>query len=283
MLELKNVSKVYKSGTIGIKDISFSVKKGEVVGLIGQNGAGKSTILNCITKSLFLSEGEISYNSQNINSHDHILNDVGILKEAAFYQHLSAYENVKFFLKIHNKMAYMSEIDSVLDFVGLLKKKDNKPSTYSFGMKQRLGLAMCLVIQPKLIILDEPFVGLDHNGKKTLLKKLKEWAEVRKTMILISSHQFTELEDLCTRYIVIKNGRIAFDGIPDNTKELHIKLDRTYENLNNAVSMVNEHTVKTSLEGLELDHFIRDITSEYKILNIIEKNQTLTNYFEEQN
>lgn len=210
IIEIKNLSKKYKKNDFySLEAANFSLEEGEIVGLIGKNGAGKTTLLKLLTKALKPTSGSIIYDNTDINSKENILDDFGIMIEPVFYDYLSLEENLKFYLSIHQKQEYRKNIDSVLELVGLTQARNRKPKDFSFGMKQRTALAIALLCEPKIVILDEPFVGLDPIGVKRLLGILKEWSSSRKVSMLISSHQLAELEDICTRYVFIDNGKIA--------------------------------------------------------------------------
>ena len=128
--------------------------------------------------------------------------------EPVFFPQISVEENVKLYLKIHKKEQYQDNIEKTLKLVGLWEAKNRKPVDFSFGMKQRTALALALVTEPRFVLLDEPFVGLDPIGVRNLLDILKQWSKVNKTSMIIFSHQLAELEELCTRYLFIESGTI---------------------------------------------------------------------------
>ena len=209
MLEVNNLSKKYKKNdTYSLKNISFTIDKGEIVGLIGSNGAGKTTLMKMIAKTLKPTSGEIYINKKNILEKENSLDNVNFMIEASFYKHISAYQNINYYLKINNQYISKEQIKEVMELVDLWKVREKKPSQFSFGMKQRLGLAMCLASEPEIVIMDEPFVGLDPKGVSILINRLKEWVYEKNMSILISSHQLSELEEICNRYLYIENGEI---------------------------------------------------------------------------
>ncbi len=227
MIEVKRLSKTYKKANRkALSDVSFELKSGEMIGLIGLNGAGKSTLLKLICKYLKPSEGEIYIDGKEISEFNNILDNVGILLEPVFFDHISAADNLKYYLQIHNKLEYMEDIEEMLELVGLLSVMHKKPSTFSFGMKQRLGLAMALIGDPQILILDEPFIGLDPNGVNELMIMLKKRIEEKNICAIISSHQLFELGEICKRIIVINDGKLVFDGIPDLDPEKSLELIR---------------------------------------------------------
>lgn len=175
MIKVSNLSKKYsKSDVFSLKQAEFVLQKGEMVGLIGANGAGKSTLMKTMCKYISPTEGKVLLDGVNIYEKDYQLRDVGILLEPVFFPQLTAFENLEYYLRIHDKKEFLDTIEDHLEMVGLIKAKDQKVKGFSFGMKQRLGLALALIGKPKLLILDEPFVGLDPNGMKDLINILHQ-------------------------------------------------------------------------------------------------------------
>lgn len=209
MLEIKNISKQFKKDEkLILKGVNLRIDDGEIVGLIGKNGAGKTTLMKMIAKTKKPTSGHIYLNQQDIFQHNNILSDVGIMIDTVYYDHLSAKRNLLYYLKVNHKVQYIKNVDHILELVGLLNTKDKKVKDFSFGMKQRLSLAMCLLTEPKLAIMDEPFVGLDPNDVKTLIDALKNWVENKNISLLISSHQLNELEEVCDRFVILKDGEV---------------------------------------------------------------------------
>lgn len=214
IIEVNNLSKQYSSNDFySLKDANFTIQEGEIVGLVGKNGSGKSTLLKMMAKSQRPTEGSVLFKGQDMFKTENVLDDFGIMIEPVFFPQISVEENLKLYLKIHQKESYLTNIEPILKLVDLWNVKDRKPDKFSFGMKQRTALALALITEPKCVLLDEPFVGLDPNGVENLLAILKQWAKTNKTSMLISSHQLTELEHLCDRYLFIENGVIRqFDS-----------------------------------------------------------------------
>lgn len=209
MLEFKNVNMTFtKSKKEILKNINFNLSKGEIVGLIGANGAGKTTLMKLISKSRKPTSGEILYNGKNLHNENNLLHDVGLMIDPVFYPHLSPRKNIEFYLKINNQRTYMGDISNILKLVGLSHVENKPVKSFSFGMKQRCCLAICLITKPNLAIMDEPFVGLDPEGVKQLINTLKTYANENQMTILISSHQLNELESVCDRFLFLKNGSI---------------------------------------------------------------------------
>ena len=209
IIEVKGLGKRYKGNDFySLKNANFTIEEGDIVGLVGKNGSEKSTLLKLLAKSQNPTEGTVFFNGKDIFKEDNILRDFGIMIEPVFFPQISVEENVKLYLKIHKKEQHQDNIEKTLKLVGLWEAKNRKPVDFSFGMKQRTALALALVTEPRFVLLDEPFVGLDPIGVRNLLDILKQWSKVNKTSMIIFSHQLAELEELCTRYLFIESGTI---------------------------------------------------------------------------
>ena len=225
MLTIHNLSKKFAGNDFySLRNVNLEINKGEIVGLIGKNGAGKSTLMKLIAKSLKPTEGEIYYNEVELRSKDCLLQDVGIMIDPVFYPEMTVEDNLKFYLRLHNKKELFTNIESTLRLVELWEVRKRKPKNFSFGMKQRTALAIALVAEPNFLILDEPFVGLDPIGVQKLIVILKEWASQRKISMLISSHQLSELESLCDRYVYIESGCLADEFSKPSGRDVLIEL-----------------------------------------------------------
>lgn len=180
--------------------------------------------MKLIAKSLKPTEGEIYYNEVELSSKDCLLQDVGIMIDPVFYPEMTVEDNLKFYLRLHNKKELYKNIEPTLRLVELWEVRKRKPKNFSFGMKQRTALAIALVAEPNFLILDEPFVGLDPIGVQKLILILKEWASQRKISMLISSHQLSELESLCDRYVYIESGCLADEFSKPSGRDVLIEL-----------------------------------------------------------
>ncbi|NRO22274.1 putative ABC transporter ATP-binding protein YxlF [Lactobacillus helveticus] len=210
ILEVDHLSKKFKGNNFySLKDVNFTVNKGDIVGLVGKNGAGKSTLLKSIAKSYIPTSGTIKYKETDIRSKDNMLDDFGILIYTVFYPQLSVVDNLKLYLQVHHKEQYLKNIPEILKLVDLYDAKDRKPDGFSFGMKQRIGVAIALIAEPSFLLLDEPFVGLDQVGVNRLINILQTWAKNREISMLVSSHQLANLEDVCNRYLFIDSGQLV--------------------------------------------------------------------------
>ncbi|MED1674686.1 MULTISPECIES: lantibiotic protection ABC transporter ATP-binding protein [Pallidibacillus] len=214
-LETNNISKRFGK-QLAVNNVSLKVRKNTIYGLLGPNGAGKSTILKMLTGLLRPTNGEIMINGHAWNrSH---LREIGALIETpALYGNLTAHEN----LLVHTKLLHLSEsrIKEVLDIVGLDNLGKKRVSQFSFGMKQRLGIAIALLNKPKLLILDEPTNGLDPLGIKDLRKIIRSFPSQGITVIL-SSHILFEVKQLADDIGILHNGQLKFQGEIDQNKDL---------------------------------------------------------------
>ena len=208
-LKINNVSKKFKINNFySLENINLEINDGDIVGLIGRNGAGKSTLLKLIAKSYIPTSGTIEYNGKNILKNYYILRNMGIMIEPVFYPYMTVEENLNFYLEVHGKQEFKKNIDSILELVDLAEKRYCRPETFSFGMKQRLSLAIVLADEPEFLILDEPFVGLDPYGVQELIEILRDWVRKRNISMIISSHQLSELESICNRFVMIEDGKM---------------------------------------------------------------------------
>ncbi|WP_315078826.1 lantibiotic protection ABC transporter ATP-binding protein [uncultured Clostridium sp.] len=207
ILETKNLSKRFKKQE-AVKEVSIKVEKNSIYGLLGPNGAGKSTILKMITGMIKPSFGEILFNDHKWNRAD--LKFIGSLIESApLYENLSAMEN----LKVRTTVLGLpdSRIDEVLDIVDLKNTGKKKSGQFSMGMKQRLGIAIALLNNPKLLILDEPTNGLDPFGIQELRELIKSFPSKGITVIL-SSHILSEVEHIADHIGIICGGVLGYQG-----------------------------------------------------------------------
>ena len=287
LLELNHLSKKYKTNDFySLDDVSFGLEKGEILGLIGRNGAGKSTLLKLISKSIKPTNGDVLYLGESLYDKDNRLDDFGILIETVFYPDLTVVENLDFYLDIHNKTQYKENIEPTLELLDLWKRKDDYPSRFSYGMKQRLALSMALVAEPEILLLDEPFVGLDPTGVNKLINILKEWSEDRKVSMIVSSHQLGELETLCNRFIYINQGKLSQSFNNEKNKKLIIKLKKSKQIKNlddSAIKILDEGKaleIDKSINIDKLNGLLADLASSNCILNISEKADDINRYFE---
>lgn len=208
ILLLDNVHKTIKNKEI-VKGISFSINSGEVFGFLGPNGAGKSTTLRMIVGLSKLTQGNITIDGHSITkNYVKAMSKVGCIIEGPdMYNFLSGLENLKM-LSSMNKNVTNEDITRAIELVGMQNRINDKVSTYSLGMKQRLGLAQALIHKPKLLILDEPTNGLDPSGINEFRHIIHDLAKKENIAVLISSHLISEVELMCDTVAIIKNGSL---------------------------------------------------------------------------
>ncbi|TYQ17988.1 UNVERIFIED_CONTAM: ABC-2 type transport system ATP-binding protein [Acetivibrio alkalicellulosi] len=225
VLEVKELKKIYKNGR-GVSDISFDIGQGEVIGLLGPNGSGKTTIMKSITGLLRVDKGEINICGINVSDDFEVaIINVGCLIETpSFIGNLSCYNNLKMVSKYYSNIEF-DRIDQVLNMTGLSKYKNDKVKNFSLGMKQRLAIAMAIYQKPKLIILDEPANGLDIEGAKELRKLISMLSKEFMISFLISSHQIFEIEMLCDKILIIRDGKIIDTCIVNNVTSSNMSLE----------------------------------------------------------
>ena len=204
LLEFKNISKKYGSFE-ALKNISFSIPENSIFGILGANGSGKSTFMKILPGLIQNWTGQIFYEDKILKLNSKLLkNNFGYLIESpTFYEYLTAKQNLELFSRI--SFVSNDRINTVLELVNLIERKNDKVSNYSYGMKQRLGIAQALLHDPDIIVLDEPNNGLDPNGINDMTKLIKELKSQGKT-ICLSTHNLKDVEQICTDFTIFKNG-----------------------------------------------------------------------------
>jgi ABC-type multidrug transport system ATPase subunit len=213
IIEVHNLSKQFNN-TKAVNNLSFTVQEGDVYGFLGQNGAGKSTTIRMLLTLIKPTEGEINIFGKKLHTHrSEILSKVGaVIEKPDLYKYLSAYDNLSIFARMSGLTVTKQLLMKQLQMVGLEERAKDKVKTFSQGMKQRLGIAVALIHNPALIILDEPTNGLDPQGiadMRNLILMLSK--ELGKT-ILISSHLLSEIEVIANRMIIIHKGQKKIEG-----------------------------------------------------------------------
>ena len=277
-----------------VKDVSFSVNKGDVFGFLGPNGAGKSTTIRCLLSLITPDAGSIELFGKSFKTdRSAILSNIGsIIEKPDFYKYLSAQKNLEIFARVSGADVSKKEIQEMLEFVGLGDRGKHKLGGFSHGMKQRLGIAQTLLHKPDLIILDEPTTGLDPQGIveiRNLILRLKN--EQNKT-ILLSSHQLSEIELIANRMVIINQGRSIVEGsVSDllNTQELLVRIE--VDNARAAAELVQKAYPETILKinsDIELElTFVKELVpalarlliSSNMNVHAIEPTRKLEDYF----
>lgn len=240
VLELKNVSKSFGKRKI-IDNISLKVNSGEIFGFLGPNGSGKTTTIKMILRLIDSDEGEIKVNGfDNRKQFEQAMECIGaIVENPDMYKYMSGIDN----LKLHARIRNIDEkrIAEVLEMVGLKDRAKDKVGKYSLGMKQRLGLALTLLHNPKVLILDEPTNGLDPAGIKQLRDILKKISHEENVAVFVSSHILTEMQQMCDRVAVLDNGKIVKIEQITNSKEEKIEtIELRIKDKNKAIKILKE-------------------------------------------
>lgn len=234
-IELKEVSHCFRGNEPVLRKINLMVPKGSIYGFLGPNGAGKTTTLRLILGLLKRQTGSINvFNVPFDENRIEILNQTGSLIESpSLYSHLTAYENLNVLRKIYQ--CPESRINDVLELVGLSKTGKKKSGLFSLGMKQRLGIAIALLNNPSLLILDEPTNGLDPNGILEIRELLKRINAESGITIVISSHLLSEIEKLVSHVGIINNGAMLFQGTLSDLKRQKLQASGVLFKTNDAI------------------------------------------------
>lgn len=217
ILTLNNLTKRFGHIT-AVKDLSFTIKKGNVYGILGPNGSGKSTTLGIVLNVVNETSGNFTWFDGNTSTHDALKKVGAIIERPNFYPYMTANQNLKLVCTI--KGVSTSKIEEKLKLVDLLDRKDSKFSTFSLGMKQRLAIASALLNDPEILILDEPTNGLDPQGIHQIREIIRKIA-AKGTTILLASHLLDEVEKVCSHVVIIRNGIKLYSGRVDEMNASH--------------------------------------------------------------
>lgn len=211
-IQTKSLNFRYSKHNKVLDNVSLNIPKGSIYGFLGPNGAGKSTTMRLLTGILPEQENSISIFGKPLKEQlPQVFENLGSLVESpALYLHLSGYNNLKYIAKLRNIPE--SRIDEVLELVDLSRDAKRKVKQYSLGMKQRLAIAMALLSEPELLLLDEPVNGLDPNGMRDIRQLLVKLNKEKGITIFVSSHLLAEIEKMCTHVGIISNGKLRFEG-----------------------------------------------------------------------
>lgn len=201
-----------------VKDLSFSIEKGNVYGILGPNGSGKSTTLGIVLNVVNKTSGEFSWFDGRLSTHEALKKVGAIIERPNFYPYMTALQNLKLVCRI--KEVPENRIAEKLELVGLWDRRNSKFSTYSLGMKQRLAIASALLNDPEILILDEPTNGLDPQGIHQIREIIKKVA-AEGTTILLASHLLDEVEKVCTHVVILRKGEKLYSGRVDGMLASH--------------------------------------------------------------
>ena len=272
IIKVRSVSKSF--GNIeAIKNVSFSIETGEIFGILGPNGAGKSTIVNILNTLLKPDNGEVIIDGVNIkNNGNNIKLIMGVVpQEIALYEELTAYENLMFWGGLYNipKARLKANVDRTLEMVDLSNRKNDRISTFSGGMKRRINIACSLLHNPKILVLDEPTVGVDPQNRNHIFEVIERLNSEGMT-IIYTTHYLEEAERLCRTIAIIDVGRIIAQGTLRELRELidardlvTIKLltidDETLARIKAAILLCRFDSVSNTLR-VECENISNDIS-----------------------
>lgn len=289
ILKCENLNKLIGKKQI-LKDVSFEVEAGDILGFIGPNGAGKTTTIKLILGLQSISSGSVQINGFDVKKNfEKAIEKVGaIVENPDLYMYLSGYENLKLIANLY-KTVSKSRIDEVVKLVGLENRIKDKVSKYSLGMRQRLGIAQAILHKPNLLILDEPTNGLDPEGIKDMRELLINLATKEHMGILISSHNLAELENFCNKVCIIKNGSVVeTNSISDVKKEVSkgyfvFEVDNVKESvilIGEGVTPLDDKKIKVAITKEQVPDLVRKLVMQnIKIYSVVEETLTLEDAF----
>lgn len=293
IIKVSHLSKQFQD-LKAVDDLSFSVHEGDVYGFLGQNGAGKSTTMRMLLTLITPSAGNIEIFGYNLYSHrKEILQQVGaVIERPDLYKYLTAYECLSIFATMSGLKFTRSQLMEQLELVGLAQRAGSKVRTYSQGMKQRLGLAVALVHNPKLILLDEPTNGLDPQGIADMRNLILMLSRERKKTILVSSHLLSEVEQIANRMLIIDRGKKLVEGSVDelfHPDETIVLLETTDKARTEAIIRQSNYAssfINLDASGIELKMskeqvpaFTRFLVEQQVAVTGINARHTLEDYF----
>lgn len=281
ILKCENLYKNFGKKQI-LKNVSFELYSGDILGFIGPNGAGKTTTIKLILGLQGITEGKVTINGYNIERQfEKAIEKVGaIVENPDLYMYLTGYENLKLISNLYDNID-KNRIDEVVKLVKLEKRINDKVSKYSLGMRQRLGIAQAILHKPNLLILDEPTNGLDPEGIKEMRELLINLAKKEKMAILISSHNLAELDNLSTKVCIIKNGEIIetsdIESIKKESKEDYqvFEVDNTekIKSILKSAIILDERHFKIDIQKGEIPEIVKLLVKEDISLYKIQKEE----------
>jgi ABC-2 type transport system ATP-binding protein len=222
IVKIQGLTKKFGDFT-AVDNIDLTIKEGEICGLLGPNGAGKSTTINMICGLLSISKGSISILGKDSRKDSKFAKlNIGVVpQDIAVYEDLTCFENVKFFGSLYGLRGetLKKKVEEALEFVGLSDKQKSFPAQFSGGMKRRLNIACALVHRPKLIVMDEPTVGIDPQSRNHILQSVKRLNELGCTVIY-TSHYMEEIEQICSKISIIDHGKVIAEGTKEELKAI---------------------------------------------------------------
>ena len=283
VLEVKNIDKFFGKKQI-LNDINFDIEEGEILGFVGPNGSGKTTTIKIILGLQQATKGEVFINGNNIkNNYETAIRKVGAIVESPdMYMYLSGLENLKLVANYYN--ISHDEIEKVVEFVGLKDRIKDKVSKYSLGMRQRLGIAQAILNKPNLLIVDEPTNGLDPSGIIEFRKMLKELAKKEKMSIFISSHNLAEIENICDKVLLLKEGKIVSSDVlkeVENNDKYKLELSSTLKlKKEEKVEIIDDNYIYYLGNKEDIAKFIETLVNKkIKIYSVVKCKESLEDIF----
>jgi ABC-2 type transport system ATP-binding protein len=229
ILQFRNLTKRYED-KLAVDNLSIDVEEGDIFGLLGPNGAGKSTTISMVCGLTKIDMGEIFVNGHSINKEPVIAKEnIGMVpQDIALYKNLSAIDNLKFWGTLYglNGKLLKERIDEVLAATGLKDRAKEKISNYSGGMKRRINIAAAVMHHPKILIMDEPTVGIDPQSRNHILEFTKDLNKKYGTTVIYTSHYIEEVEMLCNKLAIMDEGKIIANGTQDEVKRMVINEEK---------------------------------------------------------
>ncbi|MGB3773780.1 MAG: ABC transporter ATP-binding protein [Leeuwenhoekiella sp.] len=269
ILTIENLSKRYGS-VQAVNDLSFTIEKGNVYGILGPNGSGKSTTLGMVLNVVNPTSGNFKWFDGESSTHDALKHVGAIIEHPNFYPYMTAAQNLNLVCRIKN--VPVEKIDEKLEIVGLLDRKNSKFSSFSLGMKQRLAIASALLNDPEILILDEPTNGLDPQGIHQIREIIRQIASGG-TTILLASHLLDEVEKVCSHVVIIRKGIKLYSGPVDELNANNGFFELKAENMPLLIDFLQKHPdfdqikeenglitaiLKTPIEAYELNKLLFD-------------------------
>ncbi len=269
MLEIINLSKKYGEKDV-LRNISFTIEKGQIVSIIGNNGSGKTTLFKLILNLLEKDNGKIEFEKKNIENQK-----IGYLPEQrSLYQDCTVWQHLKLITGINKIENEKEEIENWLYKMELYEHKDKKVYTLSKGNQQKLALIVCLIKRPEIVVMDEPFTGLDYENIAIFLREIKQMKKENR-IILISSHIYQPINQICDRYICINKARIKLDI----KKEDLIKEEKRTIVVNDKDLLHDEQILSKLITDKEIRYIVENKTAAQTIVKrLIKENRTINYY-----
>ena len=288
ILECRSLCKNFGKKQI-LKDVSFEIKEGDILGFIGPNGAGKTTTIKLILGLQSITSGKVYINGYNVEKEfTKAIEKVGaIVENPDMYMYMSGYDNLKLVSNMYKGIG-TKRIDEVVKLVKLENRINDKVSKYSLGMRQRLGIAQAILHKPNLLILDEPTNGLDPEGIKEMRELLVSLAKNEKMAILISSHNLAELDNFCNKVCIIKNGEIIETSEISAIKKdidheqfiIEIQSTKNINKIYKEAEIVNDKVFKINIKKENVPDLVEDmVKNNIKIYGVREDEKSLEDAF----